>query len=77
MIQGLALPWLIKQLNIGWEYKNGSGDLVKFKDKDGSFFLGKLASDGTAVSNQITGDPTYIDFEGYEAIDFNTFLNVA
>lgn len=68
--------WTIEQLNMGWEYKNAAGKLVKFKDQDGSYFLGKLASNGTALSDQIADDPTYEEFEGYKTIDFNTFLAV-
>jgi hypothetical protein len=70
--------WKRRQLNMGWEFKNGSGQLQKFQDPvDKSYYMGKLDASGDAVANQVTGSPHISEFLEYEEAEFNDFIRVA
>lgn len=58
--------WDLEILNTGWNYKNGSGDLVAFKTKDGREYEGNLTSTGTDGGATVD----FLTFEIYERVAF-------
>lgn len=67
--------WILKQLDVGYGYYD-SGTFKPFLDSDGNQYLGSLNGSGGKVANEATDDPATIEFEQFEAIDFNDFLKV-
>jgi hypothetical protein len=65
--------WRLKQLDVGWHYKEGS-DLVPFKDKQGGAILGALDGQGAKATNQ--DDPAIRYHKEYEDLNFSSVLRV-
>jgi hypothetical protein len=65
--------WRLKQLDIGWHYKDGS-DMVPFKDKQGGMILGALDGMGGKATDQT--NPAIRYHKEYEDLAFGTVLRV-
>lgn len=76
--------WIIKQLDVGWGYITdgnipyADGLYIRFEtdDAEPESFLGSLNGTGGKMPDQNTDEPEILEFEAYEAIDFNDFLKV-
>ena len=58
--------WDLEILNTGWNYKNGSGQLVAFKTADGREYEGNLDASGADAGTTVS----YLTFEIYERVAF-------
>lgn len=67
--------WILKQLDVGYGHYVSS-TYTAFIDNEGNSYLGSLNGSGAKVTNEQTDDPAIIEFEAYEAYDFNDYLKV-
>jgi hypothetical protein len=69
-----STDWRLKVLDVGWYYKDGSGDLQPFKDDAGNNIQGALDGDGDKATDQL--EPAIRAHKEFESIDFSAFLRL-
>jgi hypothetical protein len=67
------LTWIHKRLDVGTVFKDGT-DLKDYLSKDGTVIRGGLNGSGAKVT--VGDDPAILEFDMYDAKDFNSFLRV-
>jgi hypothetical protein len=65
--------WKHKRLDVGTVYKSGS-DLLPYTDKYGNVIAGGLNGTGGKVS--VGTDPSVLEFDMFDTLDFSTFLRI-
>jgi hypothetical protein len=66
--------WRLKQLDVGWHYRDSNNKLQPFLDEPGSPIMGALDGQGKKATDQL--DPAVLYFKEYEMLDFSTVLRI-